>query len=443
MHRLISSRALGRTGFLGTITALSACGAPPHLADGSAAAAGALTAGARLAVVGVQDSRGVPAVAAFVTDGNLATRWAAPGDGAWIQLDLGASRDVTGVRVAWCRGVELGQRFTIHAGASVASLESVAAAASTADTKSFQDVSLPATAARYVRLVGHGPGADPWTCIAELHAFGGDAPSPGATDAGSRDAAPGDAGTRSADAGTPDTATGDPPVFSEGFEDLPAGARWLGMGDTAVTDGCGVNGGKCLRVSYRPSGNGSPRIQAERAVPPAREYTLNYDLFLEPGFEFVKGGKLPGLSPVDHVTGCDTSVPEGWSLRAMWRREGAVQTYFYQQLRSESCGEGPTSATFRLQAGRWHAFSVHLRVNSTADASDGLAEVFVDGVPVSSQGGLRLRGADTQASLVNNFFFSSFYGGSDSSWSPSTTTHARFDNFAVHPGLRVRGAPGL
>ena len=80
------------------------------------------------------------------------------------------------------------------------------------------------------------------------------------------------------------------------------------MDDTAVTSACGVGGGKCLRVSYVPTPaageNGSPVLQTMIAIPPAREYSFSYDLMFEDGWEWVRGGKLPGLAATVHDSGC-------------------------------------------------------------------------------------------------------------------------------------------
>ncbi|MBK7963279.1 MAG: hypothetical protein IPK04_20090 [Bdellovibrionales bacterium] len=46
----------------------------------------------------------------------------------------------------------------------------------------------------------------------------------------------------------------------------------------------------------------------------ANEYTLNYRVYFENGFDFKKGGKLPGLGPLVHVTGCRPEAPKKWSV---------------------------------------------------------------------------------------------------------------------------------
>lgn len=54
---------------------------------------------------------------------------------------------------------------------------------------------------------------------------------------------------------------------------------------------------------------------------------LSYEVAFDPGFQFVKGGKLPGLRGGPDASGCEGgSQPNGtncWSMRLMWRKDGA------------------------------------------------------------------------------------------------------------------------
>jgi hypothetical protein len=74
--------------------------------------------------------------------------------------------------------------------------------------------------------------------------------------------------------------------------------------------------------------------------------------------------------------------------------------------------------------------------------------LYVDGDLVDSHAGLRFRGEDSDASLINKFMFSSFHGGHMPDWAPRdadgnyTTVYAVFDNISVYKGKRIRPAPG-
>src|SRR3954451_21978978 len=73
------------------------------VAGGGGTAADA-AAGSPLSVAGVVASADDGNVAANTLDNNLSTRWSAEGDGVWIQYDLGTTRTIGSVSIAWHKG---------------------------------------------------------------------------------------------------------------------------------------------------------------------------------------------------------------------------------------------------------------------------------------------------------------------------------------------------
>jgi len=260
-------------------------------------------------------------------------------------------------------------------------------------------------------------------------AHGGAAIDASTPDAGATDGSKDSSVASSDDASGPAVPPGDA-VFTEDFEDEPSGEPWLGRDHTEVVD-CGSQG-KCVRVAYEPDSRGSPRVTRNVTIPPASEYTLSYRLQFEKGFQFVKGGKLPGLGPQDPTTGCADTVPDGWSSRLMWRREGRAVIYLYHQEREERCGDD-VEGDGQFSVGVWHDVALHVRVNTPGE-HDGFAELFLDGVSVSRREGVLFRSSAGEATEIGSLMFHTFFGGSDSSWSPSQTVFARYDDFAVAPG---------
>jgi len=230
-------------------------------------------------------------------------------------------------------------------------------------------------------------------------------------------------------------------VYSENFESYTSNTSWRSNGRLKVTENCGVDNTKCLRVAYVPTTNGSERLQTSVAIPPANEYTLNYDLFFENDFEFVKGGKLPGLSPNTYTTGCQQQVPYGWSVRLMWRPSGVPTIYWYDQNRPGDCGES-AYADVRFEKNKWQALSLYVKVNDASSTSNGQMQLYINGKSIASANNIKFRGENGDHTKITRFFFSTFFGGNNSTWSPSKTVYSRFDNFAVYPGLRIRSAPG-
>jgi hypothetical protein len=110
--------------------------------------------------------------------------------------------------------------------------------------------------------------------------------------------------------------------------------------------------------------------------------------------------------------------------------------------------------------------TLHVRLNSSAEAHDGLVRLYLDGALAREEAGLRLRADTSGDSRIRNLFFSTFFGGNESkrlyclahpseapycavadplatvTWAPAQTSYVRFDNLAVYPGFRVRRAAG-
>ena len=240
------------------------------------------------------------------------------------------------------------------------------------------------------------------------------------------------------------------PVFLQSFDTLTVGSAWLGMEQAQITAACGVGGGNCLRVTYLPTPAlgtvGSSKAQTVIALPPASEYSLQYDLLFEEDWQWVLGGKLPGLASATPDSGCSAAVsPERWSARLMWRANGASEIYAYTQTRPDGdCGER-TVGQSPFVTRHYQAVTLYVRVNRVADLADGVAQLYVDGRLLAERTGVQFRSSTAAGSEIASLFFSTFFGGTnsaDTSWAPTAAVHARFDNLAVYPGLVIRSAPG-
>jgi len=113
----------------------------------------------------------------------------------------------------------------------------------------------------------------------------------------------------------------------------------------------------------------------------------------------------------------------------MWRREGALELYFYHPGMKDEFGERHSLKT-TLVPGEWVAITQ--RVDSgTPGKKDGVLEVAVNGELKLRLEGLELHG--TQYGPVDAFLFSTFYGGNTSSWGPPKDTTICFDDFLISP----------
>ena len=207
----------------------------------------------------------------------------------------------------------------------------------------------------------------------------------------------------------------------------------------------GHGGTTGIRVAYTGSKRGSDRVVMQfKLARPVKEASLCFDVLFEEDFQFVKGGKLHGLGPANPAVGGERVKPETWSSRLMFHSGGGLKTYHYHQKMSQEYGEGTVVSGFTFQKNRFYRLTWHVRLNEPASATNGFAHLFVDGKRVTENNNLQFRAKDGPDTLIRRFLFNAFHGGSSSRFAPKTsdgkfaTVHARFDNFAVYPGLVVR-----
>lgn len=189
--------------------------------------------------------------------------------------------------------------------------------------------------------------------------------------------------------------------------------------------------GKVLQVQFPKGGVGSKDSGAQfvTAIPSQRITTLRYRVRARPGFDFMKGGKLPGLSSGESqfTGGRPPGKRGGWSARYMWRREGAVELYFYHPGMEGQFGERHVLGV-HLTPGRWMELAQRIDTGEPGD-SNGSIRVDVDGETKLEIEGLEFHGSEYGP--VDSFLFHTFYGGSSKSWAPPKETRLEFDDFAI------------
>lgn|GEM_PF-623921 len=246
---------------------------------------------------------------------------------------------------------------------------------------------------------------------------------------------------------------GEPPVPSGGlwavdFQQSPVGtytddrvrADWQGTrwantnGRVEVQDEAG---NRYLRVSFPQGGvgpgNGGAQWMVDFAPFRGRTFErlyVSYRVRFRPGFDFVQGGKLPGLVGGAANTGGDRpNGSDGWSGRMMWRREGAAVQYLYHPDQPGTYGEDldwTVAGAGGFTAGEWITVE-HLIVMNTPGQRDGLVRGWYNGVPALERTGLRFR--DVGSFAIDGFFFSTFFGGSGPEWAPTRDEYIDFDDF--------------
>ena len=165
--------------------------------------------------------------------------------------------------------------------------------------------------------------------------------------------------------------------------------------------------------------------------------TLSYQLRFSPDFDWVKGGKLPGLSggPENVTGGRPADGRNGFSCRVMWRKEGRGEAYVYHKNQAGKYGDSfPFPADFRFPT------DVDLRVRMSVEMNapgrrDGTLRVWV--MPTgASKDRLVVERRDMEWRSVTDFAvdsiqFETFHGGGDRTWAPTRPCWTEFHSLAV------------
>ncbi|PMR78237.1 hypothetical protein C1H70_15830 [Halomonas urumqiensis] len=190
-----------------------------------------------------------------------------------------------------------------------------------------------------------------------------------------------------------------------------------------------------LRVTY-PAGTSSPSDSEEggagfyaraEALEGAERACLSYQVRFESGFDFVKGGKLPGLYGGDSPSGGDKVDGEsGFSMRLMWREQGQGELYPYVVgLEGVSVGRG----NWTFPTGEWISVEQELILNDP-DEANGVARLWIDGRPVLEQRDIVYR--TTPELTIDGLMFSTFFGGNGKEWRTPRDQHADFADFRFY-----------
>jgi hypothetical protein len=120
-------------------------------------------------VIASADDGNVPA---NTVDGSLATRWSASGDGQWIRYDIGSTKTVTSVKVAFYNGDVRTSSFDVQVSSDGTNFTTVGSYTSSGTSLNLETFNIPDSSARYVRLLGHGNSVNLWNSYTETEIWG-------------------------------------------------------------------------------------------------------------------------------------------------------------------------------------------------------------------------------------------------------------------------------
>lgn len=128
----------------------------------------------------------------------------------------------------------------------------------------------------------------------------------------------------------------------------------FGQAQTSV--GQASDGQLGLRVDFVPGSVGSKSGYGFYASPPsfpAHEVAFSYQVYFPPNFDFVKGGKLPGI-----FIGAPGATGGNWennagSVRVMWGKGGKATAYVY--IPTQVCPCGTRESMLQVQGSKYSA----------------------------------------------------------------------------------------
>ncbi|CAG0930877.1 MAG: polysaccharide lyase [Rhodocyclaceae bacterium] len=204
----------------------------------------------------------------------------------------------------------------------------------------------------------------------------------------------------------------------------------------------GETGNTVLRVHF-PAGTYDPGSMIAQGLPvggtgfailfdgsAATCATLTYRLRFSNDFDFVRGGKLPGLAGgVAHTYPRLPRGINGYTARLMWRELGAGEIYAYLRTTPRPTNYYGTSigrGSFHFSKGEWHTVTESIRLNDPTMA-DGVMHLTLDGKLVIDQNSLLIR--DREDVFSDGFIFESFFGGNDVTWATPKAAFIEFTAF--------------
>lgn len=268
----------------------------------------------------------------------------------------------------------------------------------------------------------------------------------------------------------PASVLGQVTIYENNFDHLSAGAYtdddldagWneppfnngVTEGRVAVVSGADAFGGSgsSLSVLY-PAGFAGPRETGAQwnleFGESFEEAVLTYRVKFADGFDFVRGGKLPGLAGGTAPTGSvRADGVNGWTGRLMWRTDftgvsGQPEqptTFGISYAKHTTSGfnmdgrqedrvffENADGQRTVLLPGQWYQITQRIKMN-TLGAFDGIQQIWIDDQLVLDESDLEFRTTDQLA--IDQVYFSTFFGGNND-WRTSKDEVVFFDDFVI------------
>ena len=179
-------------------------------------------------------------------------------------------------------------------------------------------------------------------------------------------------------------------------------------------------------VDEKTCANWKPHIGAQ-----LDSLSYSYWVNFPTNFDFVRGGKLPGIGSFEpRVGGGKPNGHDGWSVRVMWENTGKLGQYVYHMDQPSHFGDFFVWDAPPLERGKWYQIKTLVRLN-TPGKSDGIITTWLNGKEVLNKRDLRFRtGNDLK---IERFLFAVFFGGTGAEWAPPRDETVYLDDFTLSP----------
>ncbi|GAA5892874.1 uncharacterized protein JCM6883_007500 [Sporobolomyces salmoneus] len=189
---------------------------------------------------------------------------------------------------------------------------------------------------------------------------------------------------------------------------------------------------------------------------------ISYQVGFEENFDFVKGGKMPGVFGGSSAGKCGGGRPSEacFSARFMWREKGEGEVYTYIPLYDGQCDETKANASsvtchgdfgqsynrgsFTFEAGKYNTLTEIAILNSNPSTENTEANGYL---AVYDGETLAFERSDLVWRTNSSVFFSSvmaqtFFGGSTEDYASTVTTHSYFKNWKFFEGEQASTTEG-
>lgn len=171
----------------------------------------------------------------------------------------------------------------------------------------------------------------------------------------------------------------------------------------------------------------------EAELPPGTIKTISYEVKFSPDFDFVKGGKLPGLCGGNVASGGERANGKGFSARVMWKEDGRVISYVYHMNQKENYGDvfvwvDPFSVPLYFLKDTWQKVKMVVKLNDVGK-SNGMIQGYLNKELVFEEKDFMFR--NNERIQVDKLCFNTFFGGDNKTWAPQKKMKLWIKNLEV------------